>query len=207
LSSSGRLADASAVLYLVPFVVSGAYGLYLWARAGASAFVPPSVYLGVTRDPYVFMAGSLAVALGIVLDMRGADPSQRRAKLTSIGGTLQSVAVASFVLALVSAFYANRFVNVGGAADDFVVGRYGLVFPALMVLFSYLITARFDLRRVFDRGVISIIALLLVPVSIYEIGKHQVTVGLGLALILIIIGLGGFVMPKRAPPPEKESPG
>jgi hypothetical protein len=196
MSSGGRYGDLTAILYLVPFLTCGIYGAYLWAQAGLSLGLPSSVYLTVTRDPYVFMLGSLAVMLGVVLDTRGADPAQRKAKLASLGNNLQSIAVASLILVLVAALYANGS-NVGGAADDFIIGRYGLVFPAVLVLLSYLVTARFNFSSLAKPKVLAVIALLLAPVSIYEIGKRDVTVGLGIALVLIIIGLSAYILPER----------
>lgn len=204
MSSSGRYGDASAVLYLVPFVVSGAYGLYLWARAGISLVLPSSVYLTVTRDPYVFMAGSIAIMLAVVLDLSGTEQSQRKARLSSLGGTLQSIAVASLVLAVVGAFYANGFLNVTGAADDFIVGRYGLVFPAVMVLLSFLITVQFNFSSLRSPKVIGIVALLLVPASIYEIGKRQLGLGMGIAFVLMLAGLLMFILPQKRPRSEEE---
>jgi hypothetical protein len=196
MSSAGRYGDLSAILYLVPFLASGIYGAYLWAQAGLSANLPTSVYLTVTRDPYVFILGSLSVMLGVVLDTRGADPSQRKARLTSLSNTLQSIAIASLILVLIAAFYANGL-NIGGAAEDFIIGRYGLVFPAVLVLLSYLVTARFDFPSLAKPKFLAIIALLLVPVSIYEIGKREVAVGLGVAFVLIIIGLSAYILPER----------
>ncbi|MDE1858181.1 MAG: hypothetical protein KGI26_03830 [Thaumarchaeota archaeon] len=204
MSSSERYGDASALLYLVPFALSGVYGLYLWVRAGISLTLPSSVYLTVTRDPYVFVAGSVAIMLAIVLDMRGTEQGQRKAKLASLGNTLQSVAIASLVLVLISAFYANGFINVTGAADDFMVGRYGLVFPAAMVLLSYLVTAQFKPASLADRKVIGIIALLLVPASIYEIGRRQLVLGLGLGFVLLVLGLVVYLLPPRRQSPEKQ---
>jgi hypothetical protein len=196
MSSAGRYGDLSAILYIVPFLASGIYGAYLWAQAGLSANLPTSVYLTVTRDPYVFILGSLSVMLGVILDTRGADPAQRKARLASLSNTLQSIAIASLILVLIAAFYANGL-NVGGAADDFIIGRYGLVFPAVLVLLSYLVTARFDFPSLAKPKVLAVIALLLVPVSIYEIGKREVAVGLGVALVLIIIGLSAYILPER----------
>lgn len=200
MSSSGRYGDVSAILYLVPFVVSGVYGLYLWVQAGLSAVLPSSVYLTVTRDPYVFMVGSVAIMLGVVLDLTGTDLAHRKARLTSLGNTLQSVAVASLILVLIAAFYANGFIDVSGAADDFIVGRYGLVFPAVLVLLSYLITAQFNLSSLRKPKVLAVIALLLVPASLYEIGKRQLGLGLGIAFVLLIVGIGAYLLPQRKAP-------
>lgn len=204
MSSSGRFGDATAVLYIVPFLASGIYGLYLWLQAGLSVTLPSSVYLTVTRDPYVFMLGSMAVLLGVVLDMTGTDPAQRKAKLASLGSNLQSLAAASLVLVLVCAFYANGF-NVSNAAEDFIVGRYGLVFPAVLVFLSYLVTAQFNLPSLAKPKVLGIVALLLVPASVYEIGKRQVTVGLAVAFLLLIVGASAFLLPERKKAQEAQA--
>jgi hypothetical protein len=204
LSASERYGDVTAILYLVPFLASGIYGVYLWAQAGFSYLLPKSVYLTVTRDPYIFLIGSLSILVGVVLDMRGSPGPDRRAKLGSLGGTLQSVALASLVLALIAAFYSNGFTNVGGAADDFIVGRYGLVFPAVLVLLSYLVTARFDFGSLRKPKVLGVIALLLVPASVYEVGKHDLAVGLAIALVLLVLGLASFVLPARKKAQVKE---
>lgn len=204
MSTSGRYGDVSAVLYLVPFLASGVYGIYLWFQAGLSYYLPSSVYLSVTRDPYVFMLGSFAIMAGVVLDLRGVDEAQRKAKLTSLGGTLQSIAIASLILVVISAFYANGFTNVGSAASDFIVGRYGLVFPATLVLLSYLVTARFDFSSIAKPRIMGLIALLLVPASIYEVGKHYFAAGLGLALVLMIFGVASFILPDLRKPKAEE---
>jgi len=205
MSSRARFEDLATLLYLVPFLVSGIYGFVLWVQSGISPMLPSSVYLTVTRDPYVFIVGSIAILLGVLLEVNGTEPAQRVAKLSSLGSTLQYVAAASLVLVLICAWYANGFTDLSGAATDFIIGRYGLVFPAMLVLLSYLITAQFRLASLANRKVLALVALLLVPASLYEIGKRQITVGLALALLLLIIGLGIYLFPERkTPPPERE---
>ncbi|MDA4124156.1 MAG: hypothetical protein OK438_01705 [Thaumarchaeota archaeon] len=189
MNNRGTRDDLSALLYLVPFLASGVYALYLWIAGGISAYLPTGVYLTVTRDPYVFVAGSLAVMLAVTLDFTSADPAERPARLNSLGNTLQSMGAASLVLALFFAWYANGFLDVSGAATDFILGRFSLVFPAALVLLSYLITARFNLASLKNPKPLGIIALLLVPVSVDLIGKRNLSVGLGTALILLIIGV------------------
>jgi hypothetical protein len=200
MATRGYAEDITTLLFLVPFVASGIYGLVLWVQAGISAFLPTSVYLTVTRDPILFIIGSLSIMLGVMIEVNSADPSTRQAKLASLGGSLQSIAIASLILVVVAALYANGFLDVSGAATDFIIGRYGLVFPALLVLLSYLLTARFRWSSLMNRKVLGVIALLLVPASIYELGKRQPTLGLGGALVLLIVGVVLFVIPERKKP-------
>jgi hypothetical protein len=204
MSTKSRMEDYATLLYLVPFILSGVYGLVLWIQGGISPILPSTVYLAVTRDPYVFSAGSLAVMLGLIVEVRSTEQNARPVKLSSLGGTLQTIAIASLVLVLVCAFYANGFLDVEGAATDFIVGRYGLVFPTLLVVLSYLITAQFRLAALGSRKILAIVALLLVPASLYEIGKREITIGLLLALVFLIVGVGAYVMPDRKRAPKQE---
>jgi len=200
MAARGYAEDVSTLLFLVPFLASGIYGLVLWVQAGISPILPTSVYLTVTRDPILFIIGTLSIMLGVMIEVNSADPSTRQAKLASLGNNLQSIAIASLVLVVISALYANSFLDLSGAATDFIIGRYALVFPAMLVLLSYLLTARFRWSSLMNRKVLAVIALLLVPASIYELGKRQPTLGLGGALILLIIGVALFVIPERKKP-------
>ena len=197
MSKKVSLDDASAILYMVPFIASGVYALYLWVTSGISSVLPGSVYLTVTRNPTLFLAGTFSVMLGVVLEVYSTDPVGRPAKLASVGGTLQTIAAASFILAIICALYANGLSNVSGAAEDFLSGRFDLIFPLVMVLFSYLITARFNLASIRTPVILGIIAMLLVPASAYEIGKRSVTLGLAVAFVFMIAGLGLFLMSER----------
>ncbi|MGD0145345.1 MAG: hypothetical protein ABSB53_00620 [Nitrososphaerales archaeon] len=189
--------DASVLLYMVPFIASGAYALYLWVGSGISLVLPGSVYLTVTRDPILFLAGTLCVMLGVVLEINSTAPAGRPAKLGSVGNTLQTIAVTGFILAFVCALYANGFSDGSGAVNDFLTGRFGLVFPIVMVLFSYLITARFDLVSLRTPTILGIIAMILVPASLYEIGKRSSTLGLAVAFVFMMAGLSLFLMANR----------
>lgn len=189
--------DASVLLYMVPFIASGVYALYLWAASGISSVLPESVYLTVTRDPILFLVGTFSVMLGVVLEVSSTGPAGRPTKLGSVGSTLQTIAAASFILALVCALYANGFSNVSGAANDFLVGRFSLVFPLVMLLFSYLITAHFNLVSLRTPTILGIIAMILVPASLYEVGKRSLTLGLAVGLVFMIAGLSLFLMSNR----------
>jgi len=189
--------DAAVLLYVVPFFASGVYALYLWATGGISSVLPGSVYLTVTRDPILFLVGTFSVMLGVVLEVSSTSPAGRPAKLGSVGGTLQTIAAASFVLAVVCALYANGFSDLSGAMNDFLMGRFDVVFPLVMVLLSYLITARFNLASIRTPVTLGIIAMLLVPASAYVIGKRSTILGLAVAFVFMIAGLGLFLMSDR----------
>lgn len=193
MSSKGYSKEVPDILYLVPFLVSGVYGVYLWATNGISIELPSTVFLTVTRDPYVFIIGSFAVMLGMIVEISSAEEAERQARVKSVAGTLQSIAVASLVLALVGALYCNGFLHLSDAATDFIVGRYGVVFPTMMVLLSYLITLQAKVEAVRNPKVLGVIAMLLVPAVVYEVGKRDTAGGLAIALALVIVGMFLFV--------------
>ena len=190
--------DVSALLYLVPFVATGAYAIYLWVSAGISAILPSSVYLAVTRDPILFALGTFALLVGMVVDVRGADPAGRRAKMVSLGSMLQSMAAFSLFAVVVSALYANGG-DLSGAADSILVGRFGLVFPAMLVLLSYLASADFGIGSLRLPRSMGAVAMLLVPAVLYEVGRRQIWAGLGAAVILLAVGLFLFLRKDSKP--------
>jgi len=202
MSRRGNTEDISTLLYLVPFVGGVVYSVALWVQTGLSATLPTSVYLAVTRDPIFFAIASVSVMLGVIIEMNGTEPSARQAKLSTLGNTLQAMAVASLVIVILAAWYANGFTDLGGAASDFIIGKYGLVFPAMLVLLSYLITAQFRLEALASRNGVAVIALLLVPASLYEIGKHETALGVGIAFVLLVIGAVLYLMPQKKTQPE-----
>jgi hypothetical protein len=204
-SIKARSEDYSTILYLVPFAAAIVYGLVLWVQTGFSWTLPTSVYLSVTRDPYLFMLGSFAVMLGLIVEVNGTSLSERPARLALLGGTMQSLAVASLVLVLFFAWYANGFTDFTGAANDFIVGRYGLVFPAILILLSYLVSAHINIASFFTRKALALIALLIVPIPLYELGRRNLAAGVVVALVLLVAGLAMYLAPERKPgKPEPE---
>ncbi|HUI85744.1 MAG TPA: hypothetical protein VLY21_01145 [Nitrososphaerales archaeon] len=193
--------DLSTVLFLVPFLVAGVYAIVLWVGKGFSALLPTDVYLTVTRDPYVFLIGSFAVFGAVYVDVRSQAVADRPKRLTVLSGTLQKVAAASFILALLCALYAN-LTNPSNTVLDFIVGRYSLVFPALLVLLSYLIVIPLNSGDFGRRRLLGIVVMLLVPVTIYEVGKRDSLVGIGIGFILLIAGLVIFLWNRPKPTAE-----
>jgi len=205
MSSRGRYEDASTLLFLVPFIASGADAIYLWVSSGISAKLPSSVYLDVTRDPYIFLVGILAVLAAVLLDVNGVDRQVRRERLAWTSGYLQKTAAACFVLSLVMAWYANGFLDLSGAAEDFVVGRYSIVFPVILVFFSYLVNPSLKVGGAASYKLLGFLALLAVPAVVYEVGKRDTVVGLASAVILMIVGVYLLIRTGTKPAAEPAS--
>ena len=205
MSSRGRYEDASTLLFLVPFIASGADAIYLWVSSGISAKLPSSVYLDVTRDPYIFLVGILAVLAAVLLDVNGVERQVRRERLAWTSGYLQKTAAACFVLSLVMAWYANGFLDLSGAAEDFVVGRYSIVFPVILVFFSYLVNPSLKVGGAASYKLLGFLALLAVPAVVYEVGKRDTVVGLASAVILMIVGVYLLIRTGTKPAAEPAS--
>jgi hypothetical protein len=202
MSNKGTREDAVTLLYLVPFFASGIYGIYLWVIAGISSMLPSTVYLAVTRNPYLFLGGSFAVMLGVVVEVISADPASRQAELKSAVSALQTVAVASLILSLLGAWYANRFVDLSGTASDFLIGRYSVLFPAVLILLSYLVTVPLRVESLRNKKVLGVVSLILVPVAVYEVGKRGTAVGLAVALVLLALGITLFLRSEKTAPKQ-----
>ena len=196
MSERASVGDITALLYLVPFAASAVYAIVLWAESGLSATLPSTVYLTVTRDPYLFIVGSLAVLLGVLVEIRSTEPDRRWAKLLSLSNTVQTIAVASLVLVLICAVYANGG-DLGGAASDFIVGRYGLVFPAMLFLMSYLMRVQFQWSAMLSMKFLGVVSMVLVPGALYLLGKLKTPAAIPVALVFLVIGLFLFLWPER----------
>lgn len=194
--------DLSTVLFLVPFIITGVYGLYLWAQRGG-LLLPTDTYLTVSRDPYVFLVGTFAVFAAVILEVWITERPKRLEKISSLSGLLQKLAAASFILAFICALYANGF-DPSGTALDFIVGRYSLVFPALLVLLSYVMLIPLNTGAIGMRSGIGIVVMFLVPAVIYEVGKRDTFVGIAGGFILLLVGMAIFLW-HRPRASEKET--
>src|SRR3989475_6996423 len=180
--------DVSSLLLLVPFLAAAFYALYLWAVQGFSTYLPEQVYLGVTRNPDLFLLGILAIVLSTVMEVSSVERARRGERVLQLSKRLQKLAVASFLPAIITAWYANGFSpDLGGTGADLFAGRYTIVFPALLVLLSFLIVTPFSLRSLTQTKTAAIILLLAVPVVIDEVGKRNILLGLGGSLLLTIL--------------------
>jgi hypothetical protein len=198
MSKKEGYADLSFLLLLVPFIASAAYALVLWAGRGASALLPESVYLAVTKDPYLFMLGFTSVMVASIIEITSEQPEQRSVKLMILSRRIQYTAVMSLVLSLLAAWYANGFVNVGNALFDLLDGRFNIIFSGLLILFSLLVLPPVRVKREQFTTLATFLCFLAVPAVVYEVGKRSTSLGLGIALVLMAIGIFLAIKPRKA---------
>jgi len=195
-TTQGRNGDIALLLYAGPFILSFVYAIYLWVGAGLSSTLPALVYVEVTQSSYVFLAGFLAVVLASVIDFNSEAPATRRSSLTALSKRLQALAFLSIALALVSALYASSF-NLGNTLVNLLEGRYALVFPALLIFFSFVILPSVKLQGANRNNLLVIVLLIASPAALYELGKRDTPAGLGVALILLFAAAFLLVRSKK----------
>jgi hypothetical protein len=189
--------DLSFILLLLPLIASGGYALLLWTSSGLSAILPQSVYLAVTRSPQIFLLGLFGVLAATFIDVTTAEPEKRWDEALVFSRTLQRYAIIILVLAFATALYSAGF-DFGAAASNFVVGRYNVIFPALLFLFSFAITTPLKVEKLANPQVLALIALLAVPFVLDEVGKRNVMLGLLGSFVLILLAGGVLFWGQRA---------
>ena len=191
-----KYGDVALLLYATPFILNFVYALYVWFGVGLSAVLPQIVYLEVTQSPYVFLAGFAAVALAVVIDYDSEPASARKSSTVVLSRRLQIIALVSVVLAFVSAWYSAGG-DLGTGVLNMVDGRYPLVFPAVLVFFSFLILPAVKLQGANSRNLAVIVLLIATPAALYELGKRSSIAGLGVGLILVLAAAFLLVYSKK----------
>jgi len=191
-----RYGDVALLLYAFPFIINFVYALYLWSGAGFSAILPQLVYLEVSQSPYIFFAGFAAVLLAAFIDFNSEAPGPKKSAIVALSKRLQAIAFIALVLAFITALYAAGG-DLGTALFNLLDGRYPLVFPAILVFFSFVILPSVKLQGANLRNLLVIVLLVASPAALYELGKRNTSAGLGVALILVLAAAYLLVRAKK----------
>jgi hypothetical protein len=181
-----KYGDVALLLYAAPFILNFVYALYLWFGEGFSAIMPQIVYLEVTQSPYIFLVGIAAVAQAVVIDFDSEAPNARKSATATLSRRLQIIALVSVVLAFIAAWYSAGG-DLGTGVLNLVDGRYPLVFPAVLVFFSFLILPSVRLQGANRKNLLIVVLLIASPVALYELGKRSSIAGLGIGLVLLLV--------------------
>jgi hypothetical protein len=181
-----KYGDVALLLYAAPFILNFVYALYLWFGEGFSAIMPQIVYLEVTQSPYIFLIGFAAVALAVVIDFDSEPQNARKSTTAVLSRRLQLIALASVILAFIAAWYSAGG-DLGTGVLNMVDGRYPLVFPAVLVFFSFLILPSVRLQGANQKNLLIVVLLIASPLALYELGKRNTIGGLGVGLILLLV--------------------
>jgi hypothetical protein len=178
-----RYGDVALLLYATPFILNFAYALYLWSATGFSAILPQLVYLEVSQSPYIFIAGFAAILLAAVIDFNS--EGSKKGAVVALSKRIQAIAFISLILAFITAWYSASG-NLGTGLFDLLDGRFPLVFPALLVFFSFVILPSVKLQGANLRNLLVIVLLVASPAALYELGKRDTVAGLGVGLIFLL---------------------
>lgn len=177
--------DLSVIAFILPYLAAAAYGVYAWLREGFQPLYPSGAFLEVTKNPLLFLLGSISNFVGLALFVRGFELSERRKALRSASQIL----VFSGLLSVFSAYFVALW-STGGfseAAGLMVEGRFSSTYPCLLFSMAFLLKVELPkdaLKKI--RGGISPIILLIVIPTYYYLTKPYVG---GLSLINFILGL------------------
>jgi hypothetical protein len=194
--AAGRNGDIAFFLYAAPFILNFVYALYLWAGVGFSSVLPQLVYVEVSQSPYIFLLGFAAVALAAVIDFNSEAPTGKRGAVIALSKRLQAVALIAIILSFLAAWYAAGG-DIGTALFNMLDGRYPLVFPALLIFFSFMILPAVRLQGANMRNLLVIVLLIASPALLYELGKRNTAAGLGAALLVVLLAAFLLVRERR----------
>ena len=177
--------DTAFILYIIPILLNGGYGLWSWVAGGADLAALQQTYSNLTREPLIFLAGLLAVCTAVVLDARYLSP------FDVIDRRVTRLAFLCFITALIIAIVATRF-DLSTSLTLFLQGRYALIFPALLMVLSFLFRIRVDLTQ--SKGLwrgLSLILLLISPLTLYLLWRGGAAwyVVFATPLLLVVISI------------------
>jgi len=187
--------DVAFILYLVPVVISIIYGAVEWATTAASSTMPQSSYLIVSKSPYLFLISLVAICVGIILELRSADTTERNGLIEANTRRLQILAVVVLVVSFLAAFSAGSY-NLATAFSLFVNGRYALIFAFFLIGLSLLLSPKEVLGNLRVASIPDILGMLLLvgaPVLFYAGLRIHLSFTIS-AIGALIVGIIGFLL-------------
>ncbi len=187
--------NISFILYLVPLISSTIYAISLWASEGLSLILPETVYLSVTKDPYLFLIGFLAICCAVLIEVFGSSKESRLSIIEANSRQIQVLAVISFSAAVLSVWSTIGYsFNISRILQILLEGRYALVFPLMLFILAFLLNTslRFNLLS-FNNLVknVSLILMISSPLIFYGLWRiHVPWEGIiSITLITLITGV------------------
>ncbi len=187
--------NISFILYLVPLVASAVYALAIWAAEGLSAALPPTVYLTVTKDPYLFLLGFAAVCAAVLIEIFGSPVGVKLSKLAENARQIQILAMICIATAILSVWSATGYSPSSGRILGILLeGRYALIFPLLLFILALLLNPTSNFGFLSPANLLrngSLILLIASPLVFYGLWRMRMPwpAIIGPTLIIIIAGV------------------
>ena len=163
--------NVSFILYLVPLLLSASYALFLWISEGLSFTIPETVYLTVTKNPYIFLIGFLAICLAVLIEIFSSPTESKLIKLTDNARQIQFLAYICIGSVVVSVWSTSGYsLNIGQFLQILLEGRYALIFPLMLFILSLILNPKLKINILSTNTLIknaSIFLLIASPLIFY----------------------------------------
>ena len=187
--------NISFILYLVPLISSTIYAISLWASEGLSLTLPETVYLSVTKDPYLFLVGFLAICCAVLIEVFGSSKESRLSRIETNSKQIQILAVISFSAAVLSVWSTIGYsFDISRTLQILLAGRYALIFPLMLFILAFLLNTSLKFNLLSFNNLMknaSFILMIASPLLFYGLWRiHVPWEGIiSITLITLIIGV------------------
>jgi hypothetical protein len=153
----------------------------------------------VTKDPVIFLVGFSVICIALLLETQTSPKNMRAEKIEQNISRMRLLALLSLALSIITAWsatgYSSNFINL---LSIYTEGMYAMIYPALLLGFSFLIHPSLKLglktsNIVYE--VVPLILFLLSPVSLFILWRLNLpsSTFLGIPVILLILASVLFV--------------
>ena len=187
--------NISFILYLVPLISSTIYAISLWTSEGLSSTLPETVYLSVTKDPYLFLIGFLAICCAVLIEVFGSSKESRLSRIETNSKQIQILAVISFSAAVLSVWSTIGYsFDISRTLQILLAGRYALIFPLMLFILAFLLNTSLKFNLLSFNNLMknaSFILMIASPLIFYGLWRiHVPWEGIiSITLIILIIGV------------------
>ena len=187
--------NISFILYLVPLISSTIYAISLWTSEGLSSTLPETVYLSVTKDPYLFLISFLAICCAVLIEVFGSSKESRLSRIETNSKQIQILAVISFSAAVLSVWSTIGYsFDISRTLQILLAGRYALIFPLMLFILAFLLNTSLKFNLLSFNNLMknaSFILMIASPLIFYGLWRiHVPWEGIiSITLITLIIGV------------------
>ena len=187
--------NISFILYLVPLISSTIYAISLWTSEGLSSTLPETVYLSVTKDPYLFLISFLAICCAVLIEVFGSSKESRLSRIETNSKQIQILAVISFSAAVLSVWSTIGYsFDISRTLQILLAGRYALIFPLMLFILAFLLNTSLKFNLLSFNNLMknaSFILMIASPLIFYGLWRiHVPWEGIiSITLIILIIGV------------------
>jgi len=188
--------DLSFLLYLSPLLINGLYALYLWFTPN---LLPADVYLRVTNDSIVFLAGVLAIIIALVMEVW---MNPKDMKIKKIGENIPRMRILAFlfiILSLIFVWSASGYsFDIFNVLDLYLEGKYAILYPLFLLGFSFALYPSIKHLLKFSVIIFEVIPIILIassPLLLYILWRLKLSSSIifSIPILIFIAGIALFL--------------